>query len=186
VNRPLHALAPLALAATAALAACRFERAPSGRPEGGYAPEPDSLASVEVYNALRGYYAALTSRDWRLLGTHFWPRATITTIRVPPGDTAERVHTLSIEEFVAGAGSVRAAVFSTEPVRASIVTYGDLADAWVTYRARVGAAPGAVAAHHGIDAFHLMRREGRWRIAGLAFQNEVPGRPIAPELPVRR
>ena len=175
-----------ALALVLVFSACRIERSSSGRPGGGYAPEPDSLASVEVYNALRGYYAALTSRDWRLVGTHFWPRATITTIRVPPGDTAGQVHTLSIEEFVAGAGRVRAAVFSTEPVRASIVTYGDLSDAWVTYRARVGPTPGAVAVHHGIDAFHLMRREGRWRIAGLAFQNEVPGQPIAPEPPARR
>jgi len=186
VNRPFRALAPLALAATAALTACRIERAPSGRPGGSYAPEPDSLASVEVYNALRGYYAALTSRDLRLVGTHFWPRATITTIRVLPGDTAERVHTLSIEEFVAGAGRVRGAVFSSEPVRASIVTYGDLADAWVTYRTRVGPTPDAVAVHHGIDAFHLMRYEGRWRIAGLALQDEVPGQPIAPLPPARR
>jgi len=186
VNRPLRALAPLALLAATALGSCRIERAPSGRPGGGYAPEPDSLANVEVYNAIRGYYAALTSRDWRLVGTYFWPRATVTTIRVSPGDTVERVHTLSIEEFVAGAGRVRAAVFSDEPVRASIVTYGDLADAWVTYRARVGATPDSVVAHHGIDAFHLMRREGRWRIAGLAFQNEVPGRPIAPEPTGRR
>lgn len=176
----------LFLAASVSLAACRIERAPSGRPGGSYAPEPDSLAGAEVYGTLRAYYAALTSRDWLLLGTHFWPRGTITAIRVPAGDSVERVHTLSIEEFVAGAGPARAAVFSAELVRASVVTYGDLADAWVTYRARVGATPDSVTTHYGIDAFHLMRHEGRWRIVGLAFQNEVPGQPIAPEPPARR
>lgn len=183
MNRPLFALA---LVATTALAACRIERASSGRPGGAFAPEPDSVAGAEVYGTLRAYYAALTSRDWQLLGTHFWPRGTITAIRVPAGDSVARVHTLAIEEFVAGAGPARAAVFSAELVRASVVTYGDLADAWVTYRARVGATPDAVTTHYGIDAFHLMRHEGRWRIVGLAFQNEVPGQPIAPEPPARR
>ena len=177
VNRSLQAVS---LAAVLALGACRIERAQSGRPGGGFAPEPDSVASAEVYAALRSYYSALTSRDWPLLGGHFWPGATITTIRVPAGDSVQRVTTVSVAEFVARAGAVRAAVFTDEPVRANIVTYGDLADAWVTYRARVGVTRDSVVTHHGIDAFHLMRREGRWRIVGLAFQSEVPTAPIAP------
>ena len=177
MNRSLLAVP---LASFLALTACRVERAQSGRPGGGFAPEPDSVASAEVYAELRGYYSALTSGDWSLLGTHFWPGATIATIRVPSGDSVRRVTTVGVEEFVARAGRVRAAVFSDEPVRATIVTYGDLADAWVTYRARVGATRDSVVTRHGIDAFHLLRREGRWRIVGLAFQSEVPDVPIAP------
>ena len=172
------------LALALALSACRLERAPSGRP-GGYVPEPDSAASAEVYAAIRGYYAALTSRDWRLLGASFWPRATITTVRATPDDTVPRVRTLTIEEFVAGAGKAEAGVFADEALRANIVTYGALADAWVTYHARVGATAQTAANRYGIDAFHLMKLGGQWRIAGLAFQNEVPGDPIAPG-PARR
>jgi hypothetical protein len=174
-----------ALALVVALAACRLERAPSGRPGGGYALEPDSAASAEVYAAIRGYYAALTSRDWRLLGSHFWPRATITTVRVAAGDSVASVQTVTIEEFVADAGEVQAAVFADEALRANIVTYGALADAWVTYHARVGATAQTVVSRYGIDAFHLMKLGGQWRIVSLAFQNEVPGDPIAPG-PVRR
>jgi len=168
------------------LASCRIERAPSGRPGGGFAPEPDSLASAEVYAVLRGYYAALTSRDWRLMATHFWPRATLTSVVRQDGDTAGTLRTLTIEEFVAGAGPVRAAVFTDEVASASVMTYGDLADAWVTYRARVGASAESVVTHYGIDAVHLLRREGRWRIASVASQGEVPGRPLSPATPVRR
>jgi len=174
-----------ALALVLVLSACRLDRAPSGRPGGGYAPEPDSLASAEVYAAIRGYYAALTSRDWRLFGSHFWPRATITTVRALPDDTVPRVQILTIEEFVAGAGKAQAEVFADEALRATIVTYGALADAWVTSRARVGAGAGTVVNRYGIDAFHLMKLGGQWRIVSLAFQNEVPGDPIVPG-PARR
>ena len=180
MTRPLTALA-----LTLAFASCRLDRAPSGRPGGGYTPEPDSAAGAEVYAAIRGYYAALTSRDWRLLGDHFWPRATITTVRVIPDDTVPRLRTLTIEEFVAGAGKAQAEVFADEALRANIVTYGALADAWVTYHARVGATAQTVVSRYGIDAFHLMKLGGQWRIVSLAFQNEVPGDPIAPR-PARR
>jgi hypothetical protein len=175
----------VALALVLAVAACRLERAPSGRPGGGYALEPDSAASAEVYAVVRGYYAALTSRDWRLLGSRFWPRATITTVRVTPDDTVPRVRTLTIEDFVAGAGKAEATVFADEALRANIVTYGALADAWVTYHSRVGATAQTAVNRYGIDAFHLMKLGGQWRIVSLAFQDEVPGAPIAPS-PARR
>jgi hypothetical protein len=168
-----------------AVVSCRLERAPSGRPGGGYVPESDSVASAEVYAAIRGYYAALTSRDWRLLGGRFWPRATITTARSSPGDSAPSVQTLTIEEFVAGAGQLRAEVLGDEALRANIVTYGALADAWVTHHARVGATSQAAVSRYGIDAFHLIKLGGEWRIASLASQPEVPGEPIAPG-PARR
>jgi hypothetical protein len=174
-----HSRPALALAAALALCACRIERAPAGRPGGGYAVEPDSVATAEVYAALRAYYATLTSRDWKLLGSHFLPRGTISDLPAAPGDSAVRARTVGIEEFVARAGRAHAVGFSDEPLRASIVTYGSLADAWVTYRARVRVTTDSTVTRFGIDAFHLMRLGGRWRIASLAFQNEVPGQPIA-------
>jgi hypothetical protein len=177
VNRTLLALILLALSS------CRLERAPSGRPGGGYAVEPDSATNAEVNAALRGYYAALTARNWRLLGGFFLPHGTITDLRRVPGEAAPRPRTIGIEEFVARAGRAHVASFADEPVHASIVTYGPLADAWVTYRARIGVTKDSVITRFGIDAFHLLNVGGRWRIAGLAFQNEVPGVPIAPAAP---
>lgn len=169
-----------ALALVLVFSACRVERAPAGRSGGGFVLEPDSVASAEVYAVLRGYYAALTSGDWRLLGSHFWPRATISTVRAAPEDTVPRVRTVTIEEYVAGAGRAQTEVVAAEVVRANILTYGALADAWVTYRARVGASAQVAASRYGIDAFHLMKLGGRWRVVSLAFQNEVSGAPIVP------
>lgn len=178
--------APLVLALIGALpvAACRVERAASGRPGGAPAgPAADSVASAEVYAALRLYYARLTSRDWRTLGESFWPRATITTIMRPASDSAERVHTIPIEEFVALATmhGIRdcPASFSDEIARANVVTYGPLADAWVTYRAHCGVTRDSVAIHYGMDAFHLMKLRGEWRVTGLTFTMETPDQPLS-------
>jgi hypothetical protein len=140
--------------------------------------EPDSAASAEVSAALRAYYASLSARDWRRVGTHFLPRGTITDLVRSPGDTAERSRTIGIEEFVARAGRARALGFTDQPMHASVVTYGPLADAWVTYRARIRVRKDSIVTRFGIDAFHLVKVEGRWRIAALTFQNELPGQPI--------
>lgn len=169
------------------LGACRIERAASGRPPGAATAadslaraEQDSAAAAEVEAAVRTYYARFTARDWRVFARSFWPGAIITTRWTPPGESAERVFTQTIDEFVArtGEGPDRLAVFSEEIVRANIVTYGVLADAWVVYRARFGMTRDSVATHHGIDAFHLMHDKGEWRIVSLAFTGEVPGRPL--------
>ena len=53
-----------------------------------------------------------------------------------------------------------------------------LADAWVTYRAHCGVTRDSVTTHYGIDAIHLVRHRGEWRISGLTFTHEVPGAPL--------
>jgi len=175
--------APLTLLCALAAASCRVERAPSGRP-GGAAVVADSVASAEVYAALRTYYARLTSRDWRVLAQSFWPRATITTIMRPAADSGDTVVTIPIEEFVDLATRKKRGVrdcpasFSDEIARANVVTYGPLADAWVTYRAHCGVSRDSTALHYGMDAFHLMKYRGEWRVSGLTFTMEVPGVPL--------
>lgn len=166
----------------------RVERAASGRPPGARtvadslaAVERDSVAAGEVEEAVRAYYRRLSARDWARFRESFWRGATITTRWTPPGEPAERVEVVTAEEFVrrAPAGPGRLAVFAEEPVRIEVTTYGPLATAWVVYRARLGAAGDSVRTHFGVDAIHLMQQRGEWRIAGLTFTNEIPGRPLA-------
>jgi hypothetical protein len=172
----------IVLIALLTVTSCRIERAASGRPGGAAAAPSDSAVSAEVYAALRLYYARLTSRDWKVLAESFWPRATITTIMRPAADSADRVHTTAIEDFVAVATrhGIRdcPASFSDEIARANIVTYGPLADAWVTYRARCGVTRDSTAVHYGMDAFHLLKHRGEWRVAGLSFTMETPELPL--------
>jgi hypothetical protein len=175
--RPGHAACLL----VAALGACTVERAPSGRPEGlAAAPPADSAASAEVYAALRLYYTRVTAREWKLLAQSFWPRAAITAIMRPAAGDTERVQTVTIEEALARASAMREcpASLSDEIARANVVTYGPLADAWVTYRARCGVTRDSVTTHYGIDAFHLMKQGAQWRIASLTVTPEIAGEPL--------
>jgi len=180
------------VAALALLAACRVERAASGRPPGTRtaadsltAVEQDSAEAVAVEAALRTYYRRFSSRRWSDFGLSFWPGAIITTNWQPPGEGAERVVVQSVDDFISRAadGPDRLAVFFEEPVHVDIRTYGPLAEAWVVYRARFGMRRDSVETHYGIDAFHLMKDRGEWRIAALTFTNELPGRLLAVSRP---
>lgn len=145
--------------------------------------ERDSTTREEVRQALRNYYNRFSRRDWAAFAAMFWDRATITTRWTPPGAREERVTVQTIDEFVraapAGGGPGRLAVFSEQPVGMDIHSYEDLAQAWVVYRARFGTTRDSVVVHHGVDAFHLMRHDGAWRITGLTFTTESPDRPLA-------
>jgi hypothetical protein len=161
------------------LAACRVERAPSGRPSGAVVAA-DSLASAAVLSALRQYYARTTARQWSLVQGCFWPRASITTVMRAARGGVEKVRTVTIEEAVEQAVTMKAcpASFSDEIARANVETYGPLAEAWVTYRWKCGVAPDTVMTHYGIDAFHLMKHDGEWRIASLTYTQELPTQPL--------
>ena len=186
-------LAPLSSLLLLALASCRIEKAPSGRPA-GEVTVADSLARVEqdsavvagVNAALRLYYARLSDRDWRAFRRSFWPGATVTTRWVPPGERRERVWVQTAEEFARRApeGPGRMAVFGERMLHAHVTGYGDLASAWVIYEGSWGERRDLVRTVHGIDAFTLYRDDGQWRIASLVFTPEVPGRPL--ELPAPR
>lgn len=171
------------------LAACRIERAASGRPAGVpsdadslAAVEQDSILDAEVRVALRTYYERFSARDWRGFRRSFWPGATITTRVTPPGERRERVWVTTAEDFARRGpdGPGRMAVFNERMLHVHITGYGDLASAWVMYEGRWGSRRDSVATVRGIDTFHLYRDGGEWRISGLTFTREVPGRPLVP------
>ena len=175
------------VAVSVLLGACSIEHAPSGRPGGAVPATADSAASADVYAAVRLYYARLTARDWKVLALSFWPRATITAIMgaVPSsGASGPRepghVETITIEEAIRQAVVMKEcpASFAAELTRATVLNYGPLADAWVTYRVHCGVTRDSVTTHYGIDAIHLMRHAGEWRIANLTFTHEIAGAPL--------
>ncbi len=176
-------LALLAASLATLAAACSIERAPSGRPGGAGGPSEDSAVVAGVTEALRLYYARLTARDWASLAQSFWPRATISHIR---GDVAgppasSQVETTVIEEAIREAAAMKdcPASFDAEPMHLAVTTYGDLADAWATYRFHCGLTRDSVTTHYGIDAFHLLRHGEAWRITDLTFTHEIAGEPLS-------
>jgi hypothetical protein len=68
----------------------------------------------------------------------------------------------------------------TEEVTALVpTTFGDIAHILVLYEASI---PGRLEPREGVDSFHLVKRDGQWRIAGIL--NEIPtaDRPVPPML----
>jgi len=144
-------------------AACTLERRVPPPPAG-------TVARAAVLAELRSYYTDLSTRDWPAFASHFWPGATITTAWQPPGEPFVRVDAQTVPEFIERApeGPDSRAVFSEELVSADIRVAGNLAQAWVRYRARFGD-PGDVEEWEGTDAFSLLQVDGRWKIIALAF-----------------
>jgi hypothetical protein len=150
-----------------ALAACAVEYAP---PTTRHAETVPSADTTMVLTELRSYYRDLSARNWLAFSDHFWPGATIATRWQPAGEDSLRVWTTTVPEFVAAApmGPDSRAIFEESMLDARIRLVGDLAQAWVTYRARFGD-PGAVEEWEGVDAFTLLQHAGRWRIVSLTF-----------------
>ena len=154
-----------AAVAMAVLGACSIQehQPPGERPTAG----ADTTA---VLAELQQYYRDFSARDWDAFSGHFWPGADITTAWQTPGDSAARVAITPVPEFVARApeGPDSRAIFEESMLGAEIRVNGDLAQAWVRYRARFGDA-GDVMEWEGTDAFLLMRLDGVWKIVELAF-----------------
>ncbi|NNG17355.1 MAG: nuclear transport factor 2 family protein [Gemmatimonadales bacterium] len=153
----------LALGALVLLSACTLERRDPP-------PSPGQAIRLEVENQLRRYYADFSARDWTAFASHFWPGAIITTAWQPPGEPGVRVDVQTVPAFVARApeGPGSKAVFSEEMLSADIRVSGELAQAWVRYRAKFGDL-GSVAEWEGTDAFSLLAVDGQWKIVSLTF-----------------
>jgi hypothetical protein len=164
-------LASLA-AVAAVMAACRVEVSPPRE----RAPNVRTADTTMIVAELRTYYQDFSDRNWPAFTAHFWPGAAITTIWRPPGEDSARVVATAVPDFVAQAprGPGSRAIFEERMLEARITTTGDLAQAWVRYRATFGD-PGQVSEWEGTDAFTLLRHDGRWRIASLAFLSSGPG-----------
>lgn len=128
---------------------------------------------AEVRAELEAYYRDLSARDWTAFADHFWEGATLTTAFQPPGEEAVRVVATTVPEFVrlAPQGPGSREIFEEWIESAEIREENGLAQAWVRYGARFGD-PGDVAEWRGIDAFTLLRHDGRWRISSLAYVAE--------------
>jgi len=148
----------LALGSLGMLAACETPQA---------APAPDA-AAVEVEAGLRRMYADLSARDWEKFEGHFLEGAVV-TFKTRKG--AARI--MPIGEFNAMNRKALEgkAVFSEECLDLDVRVHRDLAHAWSRFRGRVGAMD-KIDTWSGIDAYTLLRIEGRWLIAAIAVSTD--------------
>ncbi len=127
-------------------------------------PEAEVLAEIEQY------YSDFSDRDWEAFADHFWEGATLTTIWPPPGQTSPEVWVSTVPDFVAQApsGPGSKPIFEEKMTKAEVTVQGNLAQVWAHYDARFGDEDNLME-WSGIDAFTLMKFDGRWRIVSLAY-----------------
>ncbi len=141
---------------------------------------PSNSDADEVRNEIAQYYAHMVCKDGLMVpafASHFWPGATITTVWRPKTADKLQVTITSIPDFVAQSsdGACSQPIFDERMEGAEIKIHNGLAQVWTHYRARFGK-PGHTQQWSGIDAFTLLKYDGRWKIVSLAFRAD-PGGP---------
>ena len=122
---------------------------------------------------LEAYYRDFSNRNWPAFASHFWPGTSITTVWQPPGEPEPRVVPTTVEAFVEQAhlGPGSREIFEERMLEAQIDARGNIAHAWVRYRARFGDSTNLME-WEGTDVFSLLRHRGEWRIASLVFAGD--------------
>ena len=137
-------------------------------PPGNALPPPgtEEAAVLAPVNAL---FAALAARDGRAIAGSIRPEGSV-TVATEKDDGTRSIRHLTLAEFAAGLkpGAER---FEERLIGPAIEIDGDIAMVWGRYDFLID---GKV--HHcGVDHFGLVREEGAWKVASLAWSSRTRG-----------
>lgn len=148
---------------------------PAARPADVATPEAITTA---LYDVISG--PAEQPRDWDRFRSLFLPGARLLYSQTnPAGD--EQLHPMTVEDFIRIVTPIyaRGGGFWERDVAHTIDRFGNVAHVFTSYETRP-AADGPVVAR-GINSVQLVRHQGRWWVANIAWDTERPGNPIPPE-----
>jgi reactive intermediate/imine deaminase len=155
MTRPL-----VVLAAAAALAA------PGAT---GHAQAPDERAAV--LSVVTRLFDGMRRGDSAMVRSTFHPQAQLATAIVRQGNAIVEIDTL--ESFIRAVGTPHPEVWDERLSNTSVQVDGTLASVWTDYSFYVGSR----FSHCGVDAFHLAKAGGEWRIVALADTRRREGCP---------
>jgi hypothetical protein len=147
------------------------------------AADPADVASIEaivtaLYDVISG--PAERPRDWDRFRSLFLPGARLLYSQTNRAGE-EQLHPMTVEDFIRIVTPVyaRGGGFWERDVAHRIDRFGNVAHVFTSYETRP-AADGPVVAR-GINSVQLVRHQGRWWVANIAWDTERPGNPIPPE-----
>lgn len=166
----------LALLLLPLIAACQPQTSPApsatGATQAG-ASETTEQERAAVLASIQSFMDALRMKDAAAMNQHVDSLTRLTLIR-PAREGGTRVVVMTAAEFIRTATQPGQPGID-EPIRNPVVhVSGDLATVWAEYQVR---RPDATVSHCGFDAFHLARRDGRWKLLNVSdtFQREGCG-----------
>ncbi|HEX6367907.1 MAG TPA: hypothetical protein VF006_03170 [Longimicrobium sp.] len=183
MKRWLH---PVSLTVLAIMAACAPLVAQQPASPAVASPPADSLdvASPEaivtaLYDVISG--PGTQERDWNRFRSLFLPGARLVYLQTTQTGE-ERLHPMTVEDFIGIVTPVyrTGGGFWERDAGHRIDRFGNVAQVFTAYETRRSAPDGPVAAR-GINSVQLVRHEGRWWVANLAWDTERPGNPIPPD-----
>jgi ketosteroid isomerase-like protein len=150
------------------LAACAAPNPPAAAPRADAGTSARDRA--EVLASIQGFLDGLRAKDTTRMAQHVDSLTRITLLRPTPGG-GTRVVVLTAAQFTRLATRPDQPGID-EPIRNPVVhVSGDLASVWAEYQVR---RDGAVT-HCGYDAFHLSRRDGRWKLLNVSDTYQQTG-----------
>ncbi len=167
---------------------------PAAAPALAQAPAPQVAAAQPVGDVVAGLYGLVSSSggrlpDWDKVRALFLKEAVIVLRTSRTALTAFDLDGF-IKDFVdfydrpfkRGEATVvpKESGFTEKVVRMKVWEFGDMAHVLVLYEAQITGFP--IAPQQGIDSWLLVRRDGRWLIAGATNELVTAARPVPPEL----
>jgi ketosteroid isomerase-like protein len=157
------------------ITACQAQTSPAPAPmaaaqEGG-ARETTEQDRAEVLAAIQSFMDALRTKDVAAMNQHVDSLTRITLLRPAREGGGSRVVVLTAAQFIQAVTRPDQPGID-EPIRNPVVhVSGDLATVWAEYQVRQG----TTVSHCGFDAFHLARRDGRWKLLNISDTYQQTG-----------
>jgi hypothetical protein len=121
----------------------------------------------EIVAALEGMYDDLSSRKWDELAAHFLPEATL-VFATPSGP--KRMNAAKFIEMVRKNVEGKE-IFEERMVQAAVRAHENLATVWSSFEGKEGNGTD-IRTWSGVDAWTLVKVEGRWMIADVAVSQD--------------
>jgi ketosteroid isomerase-like protein len=156
------------------LAACQPQTSPA--PSTTEAPAAGARETTEqeraaVLAAIQSFMDALRTKDVATMNQHVDSLTRLTLVR-PTREGGSRVVVMTAAQFIQ-AVTQPGQPGVDEPIRNPVVhVSGDLAAVWAEYQVR---RDGTTVTHCGFDAFHLVRRDGRWKLLNVSDTYQTTG-----------
>jgi hypothetical protein len=126
-------------------------------------------AEAEVRAVIRRLFDGMRAGDSAMVRSVFDPNARLVSAEVRNGQPSMRV--TPADAFVAAVGRPHDAVWDERIWDTDIRIDGNLASVWTQYAFYTGER----FSHCGVDAFHLVRQAGGWKIVDLANTRRTDG-----------
>ncbi|KAF5578594.1 hypothetical protein FPANT_9933 [Fusarium pseudoanthophilum] len=122
-------------------------------------PEDEAALTQEIMKPINALLDDFSHPDWDVLKQWFLPNAGVTLYR-PPADPAPMTMEQSIVRLQ---GMIKTGITIQEKLHdIQVRKHGDIALVWAPFVVEINGVP----KHDGVNAFTLLRREGRWVFSG--------------------